>query len=72
MEKAKKQNKEKNSGKKMTRKEAIKKAGVTALAATSLILLDTKAKACASGYSGGDHEGGEQHQYKKRRRGHDD
>lgn len=34
---------------KITRKEAIKKAGVAALATTSLLLLDTKAKACTSG-----------------------
>jgi len=39
---------------KITRKEAIKKAGVTALATTSLLLLDTKAKACTSG---GGHDG---------------
>lgn len=35
-------------GEKITRKDAIKKAGVTALAASSLLLLDTKAKACTS------------------------
>lgn len=36
--------------KKITRKEAIKKAGVTALAATSLVLLNTKANAGGSPY----------------------
>ncbi len=42
----------------ITRKEAIKKVGVSALAASSLLLLDTKAKACASGYHGGNQHGG--------------
>lgn len=36
-------------GEKITRKQAIKKAGVTALAASSLLLLNTQAKASASG-----------------------
>lgn len=35
--------------KKITRKEAIKKAGITGLAAASLLLLNTQAKASASG-----------------------
>lgn len=34
--------------KKITRKQAIKKAGITALAATSLVFLKTKASACDS------------------------
>ena len=38
--------------KKITRKEAIKKAGVTVLAATSLVFLNTKANACTSGRIG--------------------
>ncbi|MFV0266109.1 MAG: hypothetical protein ACK5HT_03130 [Draconibacterium sp.] len=46
----------------ITRKEAIKKVGVSALAASSLLLLDTKAKACASGHHGGNnHHGGGHH-----------
>jgi hypothetical protein len=39
-------------GEKITRKQAIKKAGVTALAASSLLLLNTQAKAQASGATG--------------------
>jgi hypothetical protein len=35
--------------KKISRKEAIKKVGVTALAASSLLLLNTQAKAQSSG-----------------------
>ena len=38
----------KNEGKKITRKEAIKKAGVTAIAATSLLLLNSKNAAAGS------------------------
>lgn len=37
-----------NFNEKITRKEAIKKAGVTAMAATSLLLLNTKAEASGS------------------------
>ena len=37
-----------DSGKKISRKEAIKKAGITALATTSFLLLKTNAQACAS------------------------
>ncbi|MFV0592300.1 MAG: hypothetical protein ACK5M7_13010 [Draconibacterium sp.] len=39
--------------KKMTRKEAIKKTGITALTAATLIFLDTKASAQNSGTSPG-------------------
>lgn len=38
----------KKTNKKISRKEAIKKAGVTALAATSLVLLQTDASASTS------------------------
>ena len=36
-------------GKKITRKQAIKKAGITALASTSLLLLNTPPSAATSG-----------------------
>lgn len=49
--KGKEQNNNKLSGKKITRKEAIKKAGITALTATSLLFLETKAHAAQSGDS---------------------
>jgi hypothetical protein len=38
--------------KKISRKEAIKKVGITALATSSLLLLNTQAKAQASGGKG--------------------
>mgnify|MGYP006934161944 CR=1 FL=1 len=40
-------------GKKMTRKEAIKKTGITALTAASLMFIQTKASAQTSGNSPG-------------------
>ena len=47
------ENKEKNintgKGELMNRKDAIKKAGITALTAASLLFLDTKSAAAASG-----------------------
>lgn len=42
----------KTKEKRITRKEAIKKVGITSLAASSLVLLNTKAKASASGQVG--------------------
>jgi len=42
-------NKRVSSAEKITRKEAIKKAGVTALAAASLVFLSTQASAKKSG-----------------------
>ena len=36
-------------GKKMTRKQAIKKAGITALTTATLLFLETKESAAASG-----------------------
>ncbi len=57
--------------KKITRKEAIKKAGVTVLATSSLLLLNTKAHACTSGSTGtGNNQTVETHsrEHKKHRR----
>jgi len=44
----KKNSTQEKKGETITRKEAIKKAGVTALAATSLLLLNTKNAAAGS------------------------
>lgn len=55
------------SGEKITRKQAIKKVGVTALAASSLLLLNTNAASAASvcqprwRHNGGGHDGGGHH-----------
>jgi hypothetical protein len=49
MENNKSINKRVSSAEKITRKEAIKKAGVTALAAASLVFLSTQASAKKSG-----------------------
>ncbi len=51
---------EKSTEAKISRKEALKKVGITALAANSLMLLQTNALACGStgGCSGGGSSGG--------------
>ena len=48
MENDKKQKMDIESGEKITRKEAIKKVGITALTTASLLFLQTKAKAGGS------------------------
>lgn len=48
MNRNKNQKKRDKSGKKITRKEAIKKAGVTALTATTMLFLSTQKASAAS------------------------
>lgn len=62
------------SGEKITRKQAIKKAGVTALAASSLLLLNTNAQASASVCSpkSGDTGGTGRHRRHRHHRRHGD
>lgn len=55
--------------KKITRKEAIKKAGMSALVASSLVLLNTKANACDSVTTGTDNsDNGHKHRRRHRHR----
>ena len=48
MNQYKSQNKKKKNGKKITRKEAIKKTGMTALTATTMLFLSTQKSSASS------------------------